>query len=743
MQISKKIRGLSYLALVSASLMLSSPSMAATITGTVADSLSGVPLQGVSVEVLGLGRGDVTGSDGIYKIETIPAGSHAFRFSHVGFYTVVIEHVVVSGDEVIRLGCLLYSEAIPMKELEVLGVHEKVSDIELVPAFVTVVSEEDFNGQSTSVSEILSSTTGVQVKQLGGMGAFSSVSIRGSSAEQVDIYLDGIPLNTAMGGGVDLSNLPLSQIGQIEIYRGAGAEGGGVGGAVHIKTRRAEKGVQVGGRGSWGSFGTRNANGMFSRRTPGQELLVVADLASSDNSFQFLDDNGTEYNQNDDLTVKRRNEDFLSASALGKWNRDIGRASEYHLQGNFFWKRQGIPGISNNQAQDARLNTSRGLMQVGLSSSDWLGRLSVAQTLFYSRRVESFIDRAGEIGVGRQDNRNRTSSIGWQNSIQTVVGGEHLVSLGSAISREGFLPEERLQPEANLLESTRWSISGGVGIDWGLPHQSGTLTTSLDLERQQNHLLEENPFQLTPIAPDTNTVYELVNVRAGIRVDALPGVWLKASVGRSHRAPSFYEMFGDRGGVIGNTDLVPERGTAWDIGFKAQWRETMLEIAYFGQHYGDLIQFVQFSQGVGRAQNIGKARVSGIETTFGTKVANMWKLSGNYTHQEAIDRSSAPHRNGKLLPNKPRHEIHVHTSLGVALFHFFYDYTFSAGNFLDRANLRPIPERHIHNVGIRVNPWRQVEITLEAKNLMDNQIADLWGYPLPGRSFFMTVQEGF
>ncbi|MBB30698.1 MAG: hypothetical protein CME25_17555 [Gemmatimonadetes bacterium] len=730
-----------YLTLAIALCVLTDRTEGGTLIGTVSDSLSSEPLQGVSVEVLGLQIGIDTGKDGMFRIDMLPSGSLRLQFSHVGFVTTIV-NVMVRQDTVTEVACVMSPQIIPLRQIEVLGKRGTVTDLERVPAFVTVLENEEFDGQSTSVSEVLSTATGVQVKQLGGMGAFSSISIRGSSAEQVDVYLDGVPLNSAMGGGVDLSNLPLAQIEQIEVYRGAGAAGGGAGGAVHIRTRTAGEGFQVGAKGSWGSFGTGNANGIISKRSAGQELLLVADLVSSKNSFQFLDDNGTEYNQNDDLVSERLNGDFLSASALGKWRRDFGEASEYHVQGNYFWKHQGIPGISNNQSQDARLNTYRVLMQAGVRSSDWLGQLSVAQSLFYSRKVESFIDREGEIGVGRQDNRNRTSSIGWQNSLQAIIGAKHLLSVGSTLSREGFLPEERLQPDANLLESTRWTVSGCLGIDWGLPGQAGTLSTSLDLEKQKNHLVEENPYQLTVMAPDTTT-YGLVNARAGVRVDALTVVWFKGSIGRSHRAPSFYELFGDRGGVIGNPDLEPERGTAWDVGFRLEWRDIMLESAYFGQRYDDLIQFVQFSQGVGRAQNIGKARVTGIETSFGMQVSDAWTLSGNYTYQEAIDRSSAPHRNGKLLPNKPRHEAHIHTGLGVGSLHGFYDYTFSAGNFLDRANLRPIPGRHIHNVGLRVNPWKQIQITLEGKNLLGNQIADLWGYPLPGRSYFVTIQEGF
>ena len=63
------------------------------------------------------------------------------------------------------------------------------------------------------------------------------------------------------------------------------------------------------------------------------------------------------------------------------------------------------------------------------------------------------------------------------------------------------------------------------------------------------------------------------------------------------------------------------------------------------------------------------------------------------------------------------------------------------GNYLDRANLRPVPARHIHSAGIRMGVGGNLEVTLEAKNLLDDQVADLWGYPLPGRAYFVTLKH--
>jgi iron complex outermembrane receptor protein len=59
---------------------------------------------------------------------------------------------------------------------------------------------------------------------------------------------------------------------------------------------------------------------------------------------------------------------------------------------------------------------------------------------------------------------------------------------------------------------------------------------------------------------------DLVSPRLGLRVDATDGIAFKANVGRSERAPNFTELFGNRGSILGNPELVPERGLNADFG---------------------------------------------------------------------------------------------------------------------------------------------------------------------------------
>src|SRR5205814_7238542 len=76
-------------------------------------------------------------------------------------------------------------------------------------AFSTVVDTAEHTAQMETAADVLAETVGVQVRRFGGLGAFSTLSIRGSAANQVQIYMDGIPLSRARNETVNVADLPL------------------------------------------------------------------------------------------------------------------------------------------------------------------------------------------------------------------------------------------------------------------------------------------------------------------------------------------------------------------------------------------------------------------------------------------------------------------------------------------------------------------------------------------------------
>ena len=200
---------------------------------------------------------------------------------------------------------------------------------------------------------------------------------------------------------------------------------------------------------------------------------------------------------------------------------------------------------------------------------------------------------------------------------------------------------------------------------------------------------------------------------------------------------------------MGNTDLKPERGTGWDLGLRAGWgRDTHLpnvagEVVYYDRRAQDLIQFIQHSQGVSRAVNLGRARIRGVEISLQGSAADLFKLTANYTYQRAVDRSDVPHWRNRTLPNRPQHEGQIRAECGPDRIKTAYVLAFPGGSFLDRANLRPLHSRVVHNVGVEFGLFRSTRLSFEVKNLTGNQVEDVWGYPLPGRGFFVGATSQF
>src|SRR5438093_12406310 len=70
-------------------------------------------------------------------------------------------------------------------------------DLALRPGFAAVYRLDETPSPTETAAEILAQAVGVHVRQFGGLNAYSAVSVRGSDATQVAVYLDGVPLHQA------------------------------------------------------------------------------------------------------------------------------------------------------------------------------------------------------------------------------------------------------------------------------------------------------------------------------------------------------------------------------------------------------------------------------------------------------------------------------------------------------------------------------------------------------------------
>jgi iron complex outermembrane receptor protein len=639
----------------------------------------------------------------------------------------------------------LRSRPLVMDEMVVQA--RRAAEAEHSPVFVESLPVARMQLQpSTSLPEILDQAVGVKIRRQGGLGSFSTLSIRGSTAEQVQVYLDGVPLNQALGGGVDLSQLPVSGVESVDVYRGsvpARFGGNSIGGVVHIRTQAPGK-TSARLQAMTGSMGTRQLSGTAGGTWRRVEYLGMLDGIESRNDFAFLDDNGTEYNQADDSRVDRRNSDFHALRGLAKVARTWGQ-TRVRIHDAFDLKYQGIPGIGNFQAESTRFDTRRNVVEAELSGVRGQGGYRLVGYRLWQQ--EEYRDPKGEVGLGgTQHERNTTRSTGLRSEWDAVVRGRGLLTLFAAAHREVFAPRDLLHVQSRLLKSRRRRLVAGGEAEIGPAGKRLYLSGGSQVEVVADAFSGQDTDFPKIVRPDRRNTDVLAGGRFGARYQVTAHWALQGHRGRYQRAPSFFELFGDRGAVVGSTDLVSEAGDNWDVGLVSRRpsgsgsRLVLAEAVYYRNTTRNMIRFVQYSQRVSKPFNIGRALLQGVETRAQIQLGHGWQLSANYAYQVPTNRSSLSYEAGKDLPNAPRHTVNARAECTRGRAQLAYELTRETHHFLDRANLRPVPARILHSLNTALELWPGLVLSLEIDNLAGNQVADLWGYPLPGRSFFGSLK---
>ena len=101
----------------------------------------------------------------------------------------------------------------------------------------TSIKPQEMKGEQKNLPELLKQVPGLHIIELKGRGAYTTASVRGSTASQVAVYVDGVLMNLGSEAAVDLSTIPVENVERIEVYRGyipARFGGASMGGVINI-----------------------------------------------------------------------------------------------------------------------------------------------------------------------------------------------------------------------------------------------------------------------------------------------------------------------------------------------------------------------------------------------------------------------------------------------------------------------------------------------------------------------------
>jgi len=227
------------------------------ISGSVMDEQMQA-LPGANVQLSELHRGTVSGRDGSFALERVPEGSYILIITFVG-KEAHSEAVNVSAD--LELGQIQLNPATIMGE-EVIVTATRAGT--RTPVAFTDMDREEIVSRNfgQDLPYLLSSSPSLVTSSDAGHGiGYTSMRIRGTDANRINVTVNGIPLNDAESHSVYWVDLPdvAASTDNIQIQRGVGTSTNGAaafGASINLQTQKLEKEPYAVYEGSLGSFNT-------------------------------------------------------------------------------------------------------------------------------------------------------------------------------------------------------------------------------------------------------------------------------------------------------------------------------------------------------------------------------------------------------------------------------------------------------------------------------------------------------
>ncbi|HEY4176476.1 MAG TPA: TonB-dependent receptor [Kofleriaceae bacterium] len=642
--------------------------------------------------------------------------------------------------------------------------------------FVTVLHADE-HAPTASVGDALATTAGVQLSSLGGLGAYQTISVRGAAPGHTEVLIDGLPLARIAAVTTDLGRFSMASFGTVELYRGAvpvEMGGAGVGGAVNLVTAlgRGANGERMDVSAGVGSYGAMHLRARYGDAygAHGQvKSATTIGYQGAAGDFRYFSDNGTLLNKNDDTYLTRENNRFdrLDASTRAGNDNLVGgvRAS---------WQRQGLPGATSAPTMKTRLST---LDLVGdAQGSVSIGKAIARQVGYVLVEHQTLDDPDGELSLGTIDRTYTTLSGGasstWHVGIATqrATGGIEL--RGDHFSdHPGDVVDPDITDSPSLHTYSGNRVGGAVTAALDLALNDRLVVTPamrLDLERTAPTPMTIGPTAGTEIDPRWDTAPSpRLTAREMLRDDLA----LKGSVGRYSRLPTLTEVFGNRGFILGAPDLKPETGSSSDVGLVwapakslARVDRILVQADAFASRSHDTIAFVTTAGFTARAINLDDTQSYGAELIAAARFAELLTINAAYTRLETAQLSGDMNLRDNPVPRRPGHIAYGRAELGHQLVGrdvaVWGDANYQSKSTLDQTALRIVPARVLVGAGARVELVHDLSLAGTVSNLFDTRtesvpldpapsptftsaptaLVDITGFPLPGRSFYLSLE---
>ncbi len=495
--------------------------------------------------------------------------------------------------------------------------------------FVTVITRDDINrAAAESINDVLKSVTGVDVRQRGGFGVQTDISINGGTFDQITILLNGINISSPQTGHYNADfPVSLSDIERIEVLEGAASRALGTSafnGVINIVTRvEPSSGIRISSEG--GSFGSFGGDAGVTLRTKS----VTNQLSGG-------------YRQSDGGT---KNSDFVQRR-IYYHGRQSSRNLSLEWQAGVSSQKYGANTFYSASFDNQYDCFSRILASARGEIRNLPCGITLTPTVYWHRDIDHYQLTRGKEGASAGENYHTTDVYGADISANCrwALG---TTSVGVDIRKERILSTAL----GKLLEDeSQWrEISGS---DRFYDHRGERTNTSIFAE---HNVVLSNLTVSAGLLLNRNTGLDgRFRMYHGIDVSYRPNTkWkISASWNTALRMPTYTDIYISNVVQQGNQDICPEKNSAVRVGARYSHGSLAVSVGGFYSHGRDMIDWVfetpdsrkYHAMNIGRLDNMGAS--TDVTLDFGRFMTAPYitKLSLGYAYiyqQHETDRPIA------------------------------------------------------------------------------------------------------
>lgn len=586
-----------------------------------------------------------------------------------------------------------------------------------LPVNVSVITREEIaESGAQNVGEVLKNRLGVEVRRYGTLGAPSYIGLRGCSAYQTLVMVDGRSVNSISDGIADLSQFPVDNIERIEVVRGPASAlygANALGGVVNIITREAkQEKVTVDVNVGLGSFGTQISRLNFATKNTNIKTYFTVSKNTSEGW--------------------RENSEYDSYNFTGRLAYDARKPGIFELRGGYHKGKLGLPGV--NYKLDP-ITWQRILLDEKEASDPNHNQEDEKEyaVLEYSNRGENskLLLRAYGSNDQRRDRNpdeprddlHENITQGVETQLDTLYG----ITLGMDVHQDKYRQRNEINSRNIISEKT---LNESIFLQETLSFKPVTAMLGVRFDHHSVYGGQTNPsFSL---------VYQ---PRESLK--------LSFTLRRGFRAPTFcdlYQPYTDFGiyKAQGNPDLKPEKAWAYDLGFEHQLGNLLLgRVTLFRTNIEDLIEWAMNPSSIWTPSNVAEAYTQGVEVEFIHQIMPGFSQSINYTYLHSAGKRKGDNKY-EIAPYKPHnrlnYRINYSSDLGLRISlgaEYVSEQWSDRGKTGDR-----LPDYFLLNVRI-AQRIRNLEAYISFDNILDKKYQTVFGYPMPGRKIIAGISWKF